>query len=95
VDCLALGEIGIGNTATTAALASALTGMPPSESVGRGTGMDAAGLERKREVVAKALERNGWAGPAEAGLAPSAPSAASSSPLWPALSRRPLGGGCP
>ena len=29
-DCLVLGEIGIGNTATTAALASALTGAPPS-----------------------------------------------------------------
>jgi nicotinate-nucleotide--dimethylbenzimidazole phosphoribosyltransferase len=59
VDCLALGEIGIGNTATTAALASALTGAPAEQTVGRGTGMDAAGLERKRAVVTRALERNG------------------------------------
>jgi nicotinate-nucleotide--dimethylbenzimidazole phosphoribosyltransferase len=59
VDCLVLGEIGIGNTTTTAALASALVGVPPDETVGRGTGMDAAGLERKRGVVARALERNG------------------------------------
>lgn len=55
VDCLAIGEIGIGNTATAAALASALTGAPPAVTVGRGTGMDAAGLERKRALVASAL----------------------------------------
>jgi nicotinate-nucleotide--dimethylbenzimidazole phosphoribosyltransferase len=59
VDCLVLGEIGIGNTATTAALASALTGAPPAATVGRGTGMDAAGLERKRALVAAAIERHG------------------------------------
>jgi nicotinate-nucleotide--dimethylbenzimidazole phosphoribosyltransferase len=55
VDCLALGEIGIGNTTTTAALACALTGASPALTVGRGTGMDTAGLERKRAVVEKAL----------------------------------------
>jgi nicotinate-nucleotide--dimethylbenzimidazole phosphoribosyltransferase len=59
VDCLVVGEIGIGNTTTTAALASALTGAPPAASVGRGTGMDAAGLERKRAAVGAALERHG------------------------------------
>jgi nicotinate-nucleotide--dimethylbenzimidazole phosphoribosyltransferase len=51
VDCLVLGEIGMGNTATAAALASLLTGAPASVTVGRGTGLDAAGLERKRAVV--------------------------------------------
>jgi nicotinate-nucleotide--dimethylbenzimidazole phosphoribosyltransferase len=59
VDCLVLGEIGIGNTATTAALTSALTGAEPARTVGRGTGMDAAGLERKRAVVTAAIERHG------------------------------------
>ncbi len=59
VDCLVLGEIGIGNTATTAALVSALTGSSPELTVGRGTGMDAAGLGRKRGVVTAALERHG------------------------------------
>jgi nicotinate-nucleotide--dimethylbenzimidazole phosphoribosyltransferase len=59
VDCLVLGEIGIGNTATTSALACALTGATPAETVGRGTGLDTAGLERKRALVARALERNG------------------------------------
>jgi nicotinate-nucleotide--dimethylbenzimidazole phosphoribosyltransferase len=59
VECLALGEIGIGNTATTAALVCALTGASPQLAVGRGTGVDAAGLERKRATVAAALERHG------------------------------------
>ncbi len=58
VDCLVLGEIGIGNTTTTAALVSALTGADPARTVGRGTGMDAAGLARKREVVARAMARH-------------------------------------
>ncbi len=59
VDCLALGEIGIGNTTTTAALACALTGASPQSVVGRGTGVDAAGLERKRATVSAAIERHG------------------------------------
>jgi nicotinate-nucleotide--dimethylbenzimidazole phosphoribosyltransferase len=59
VDCLVLGEIGIGNTATTAALTCALTGAAPVDAVGRGTGLDAAGVERKRAVVAAAIERHG------------------------------------
>ena len=42
VDCLVLGEIGIGNTATAAALPCALTGAP--RRLARGTGLDAAGL---------------------------------------------------
>jgi nicotinate-nucleotide--dimethylbenzimidazole phosphoribosyltransferase len=59
VDCLALGEIGMGNTTTAAALTCALTGAPPAASVGRGTGLDAAGLERKRDVVAATIARHG------------------------------------
>ncbi len=61
VHCLVLGEIGIGNTATTAALVCALTGAAPQLAVGRGTGVDAAGLERKRATVAAALELHGAA----------------------------------
>lgn len=59
VDCLVVGEIGMGNTATTAALACALTGAAPSAMVGRGAGLDAAGLERKRALVAAAVARHG------------------------------------
>ncbi|MDO8189441.1 5,6-dimethylbenzimidazole synthase [Conexibacter sp. JD483] len=56
-DCLVLGEIGIGNTTTTAALAGALLNLPAARTVGRGTGLDAAGLDRKRAVVDAALAR--------------------------------------
>ncbi|MEA2396385.1 MAG: nicotinate-nucleotide--dimethylbenzimidazole phosphoribosyltransferase [Solirubrobacteraceae bacterium] len=56
--CLVVGEIGIGNTATAAALLGALTGAPPARTVGRGTGLDAQGLERKRALVGRALERH-------------------------------------
>ena len=59
VDCLVLGEIGIGNTATTAALVAALTGASATLTVGRGTGLDTAGVERKRSVVTAALECHG------------------------------------
>jgi nicotinate-nucleotide--dimethylbenzimidazole phosphoribosyltransferase len=69
VDCLVVGEIGIGNTATTAALVCALTGAEPVLTVGRGTGLDAAGVERKRAVVAAAIERHGMPLPARAALA--------------------------
>lgn len=59
VDCLVLGEIGIGNTATTAALVAALTGAAATLTVGRGTGLDTAGVERKRSLVTTALECHG------------------------------------
>jgi nicotinate-nucleotide--dimethylbenzimidazole phosphoribosyltransferase len=68
VDCLILGEIGIGNTTTTAALMSMLTGAPAEMTVGRGTGVDAAGLERKRAVVTAALTRHGAPLPARNAL---------------------------
>ncbi|HEV2851334.1 MAG TPA: nicotinate-nucleotide--dimethylbenzimidazole phosphoribosyltransferase [Thermoanaerobaculia bacterium] len=54
-DTIALGEMGIGNTTAAAALLSALTGAPPEETVGRGTGVDDERLAHKRAVVAKAL----------------------------------------
>jgi nicotinate-nucleotide--dimethylbenzimidazole phosphoribosyltransferase len=58
-DCLVLGEIGIGNTATAAALLCALTGARPDDVVGRGTGLDAQGVARKTQTVAAALGRAG------------------------------------
>jgi len=50
------GEMGIGNTTSAAALASALLGLPPASTVGRGTGVDDAGLALKRDVVQRALD---------------------------------------
>jgi nicotinate-nucleotide--dimethylbenzimidazole phosphoribosyltransferase len=58
LDLLAVGEMGIANTTPASALISALTGHPPAETVGRGTGLDDAGLAHKVEVVARALEAN-------------------------------------
>ncbi len=55
---LILGEIGIGNTTVAAALLAGLTGLPAEAVCGRGTGLDAQGLERKRAVVAAALRAN-------------------------------------
>ncbi|RZS91102.1 cob(II)yrinic acid a,c-diamide reductase [Motilibacter rhizosphaerae] len=54
---VALGEVGIGNTTPAAALAAALLGLPPEQAVGQGSGSDTGIVERKREVVATALDR--------------------------------------
>ncbi|MBX9930523.1 MAG: nicotinate-nucleotide--dimethylbenzimidazole phosphoribosyltransferase [Methylobacterium sp.] len=54
-DCLALGEMGIGNTTIAAAIYAALFGGDPSHWVGRGTGVDEAGIARKVEAVREAL----------------------------------------
>lgn len=51
-DLLVVGEMGIGNTTSAAALAHALYGGEAGEWVGRGTGVDEAGLALKSEVVA-------------------------------------------
>jgi nicotinate-nucleotide--dimethylbenzimidazole phosphoribosyltransferase len=58
VDLIVIGEIGIGNTTTAAVLAAALCGLVARQVVGRGTGVDAAGLDRKRAAVAGALQRH-------------------------------------
>lgn len=54
----AAGEMGIGNTTTSAAVASVLLGIDPAVVVGRGAGLDDDALERKRRVVARAIELN-------------------------------------
>lgn len=52
-----LGEMGIGNTASAALLMHRLTGSALLDCVGRGTGLDDAGLERKRAMLAAASRR--------------------------------------
>jgi nicotinate-nucleotide--dimethylbenzimidazole phosphoribosyltransferase len=52
-----LGEMGIGNTASSALLMHRLTGIPLADCVGRGTGLDDAGLERKRALLESASRR--------------------------------------
>src|SRR6266478_1702601 len=56
-NALILGEMGIGNTAAAAMLMHGLTGRGLADCVGRGTGLDDGGLERKRRLLAQALER--------------------------------------
>lgn len=59
VDLVILGEMGIGNTTAAAAVASALLSDPPDELVGSGTGLDAAGVAHKAEVIAAAARLHG------------------------------------
>lgn len=57
-DLLCIGEMGIGNTTVAAAVCAALFGGSGEDWVGRGTGVDNAGLERKSAAVDKALARH-------------------------------------
>lgn len=59
VDLLCLGEMGIANTTVAAAVFHALYGGDPEAWVGRGTGIDDAGLKRKALAVAAAVSRLG------------------------------------
>ena len=56
-DVLALGEMGIANTTSAAAIVAAFTGNPVESVVGRGTGIDDARLAHKIDVVKRALAR--------------------------------------
>jgi nicotinate-nucleotide--dimethylbenzimidazole phosphoribosyltransferase len=55
---VAFGEMGIANTSPAALLLARLAGLPLSDVVGRGTGLDDAQLAHKRTVLARALARH-------------------------------------
>lgn len=55
-DLICLGEMGIGNTTVAAAVCANLFGGSGSEWVGRGTGVDDAGLSRKAAAVDASLK---------------------------------------
>ncbi|MCG5075320.1 nicotinate-nucleotide--dimethylbenzimidazole phosphoribosyltransferase [Paraburkholderia tagetis] len=55
---IGFGEMGIANTSSAACLMSRLCNVPIDECVGRGTGLDNAGLAKKRNVLAAALARH-------------------------------------
>jgi nicotinate-nucleotide--dimethylbenzimidazole phosphoribosyltransferase len=57
VEALAVGDMGIGNTTAASAVVAAVTGASATEVVGRGTGVDDAGLARKVGAVDAALQR--------------------------------------
>jgi nicotinate-nucleotide--dimethylbenzimidazole phosphoribosyltransferase len=62
-DLLVLGEMGIGNTTAAAAVTAILLGRSAEASTGRGTGVDDAGLARKRAAVSAARRRVGTPAP--------------------------------
>jgi len=64
LDVIALGEMGIANTTSAAALCLALFGGSAEEWTGPGTGIAGAALDAKRTVVAAAAERHSGAGDA-------------------------------
>ena len=55
---IATGEMGIGNTTASTAMACALLGFAPEELTGRGAGLSDAGLVRKRSAIERALRVN-------------------------------------
>ena len=62
------GEMGIGNTASAALVAAKLLGEPVAALTGRGTGLDDAGLARKRALLSDAARRTPARLDAEAAL---------------------------
>lgn len=64
-DLLVVGEMGIGNTTSAAAIAHALFGGKAADWVGRGTGVDEAGLKIKETVCAEGVDLHGAKSPLE------------------------------
>ncbi len=58
VDILGVGEMGIGNTTSASAILAVFSGLSPEEVVGRGTGVDDEGLQRKADAVRKGIAVN-------------------------------------
>ena len=56
-DVLCFGEMGIGNTSAAALIAHKVLDLPLAGLIGRGTGLDDTGLERKRAVLEEAAAR--------------------------------------
>lgn len=65
-DILVLGEMGIGNSTAAAAVSCAVFGLRAEDWVGRGAGVDDAGLVRKIDAVDRAMSRVGSVTPMEA-----------------------------
>ncbi len=57
-EILGTGDMGIGNTTPSAAIGAVITGASLDQMVGRGTGVDDAGLACKRDIVRRGIEVN-------------------------------------
>jgi len=58
IDIVGTGEMGIGNTTASSAIAAVFTAKPVEELVGRGAGLNDSALNNKIRVIKKALELN-------------------------------------
>lgn len=57
-----IGEMGIGNTTTSSAILSALTGLSAAETVGKGGGITDQSFARKKEIIDEVIERYHFCG---------------------------------
>ncbi len=57
-DLIATGDMGIGNTTPSSAIAAVFTGLPVAQVTGRGTGVDDTGLAAKIAIIEKAIHIN-------------------------------------
>ena len=55
IDIIGLGDMGIGNTTSSSAIISCITGIEPEKCTGRGTGIDDAKLQNKINIIKKAI----------------------------------------
>ena len=58
IDVIGTGDMGIGNTTSSAAITSVVTGVPPEDVTGDGAGRPAAGLDHKIAVIKRAIAVN-------------------------------------
>ena len=57
-NCVAFGEMGIGNTSAAAVIMSKITEFPIRDCAGKGTGLDNVGLKHKIDILSKAIENH-------------------------------------
>ena len=57
-DIIITGEMGIGNTTTSAAISAVILDMPPENVTGRGAGIDTDGMSKKISVIDRAIKLN-------------------------------------
>jgi len=57
-DLFGIGEMGIGNTTTSTAVLSAITGLEPEAITGRGGGITDSSFIKKKQIINDALKRN-------------------------------------
>lgn len=58
-NCIGFGEMGIGNTSSASLLMHYFTDIKLKECIGRGTGLDDAGLEKKKQILQRAANFHG------------------------------------